>query len=71
MQCTMETIPNSAIESGGVATTCTEFPLSSLRVLPLMPFFCSKLAHTENVMGYLSGQKEDMLVLKNKAPKVA
>ncbi|KAK1318140.1 Tubby-like F-box protein 3 [Acorus calamus] len=69
MQCTMDTIPASAIEPSGVAPTCTEFPLSSLESFPLMPFFRSKSACTENFMGSLSGQKEDMLVLKNKAPR--
>ncbi|KAK1295509.1 Tubby-like F-box protein 6 [Acorus calamus] len=69
MQCTMDTIPASAVEPGGVAPTCTEFPLSSLESFPSMPFFRSKSARTENFMGSLSGQKEDMLVLKNKAPR--
>ncbi|KAK1316339.1 Tubby-like F-box protein 3 [Acorus calamus] len=69
MQCTMDTIPASAIEPGGVAPTCTEFPLSSFDSIPSIPFFRSKSSHTENYSSPPSGQKDELLMLKNKAPR--
>lgn len=69
MQCTMATIPASAVEPGGVAPTPTEFPLSSLESFPSIPFFRSKSTHAENMPTLLSGPEEERLVLKNKAPR--
>ncbi|MQM19245.1 hypothetical protein Taro_052246 [Colocasia esculenta] len=70
MQCVMDSIPASAIEPGGVAPTQTEFPLSSVDSFSSISFFRSKSSRTETFLsGPLSGQKEGMLVLKNKAPR--
>lgn len=73
MQCVMDAIPASAIEPGGVAPTQTEFEHSSLDSFPSIPFFRSKSIRVENFQsGPLSsqnGQKEGLLVLRNKAPR--
>uniref|UniRef100_A0A1D1YDN1 Tubby-like F-box protein n=1 Tax=Anthurium amnicola TaxID=1678845 RepID=A0A1D1YDN1_9ARAE len=70
MQCIMDSIPASAMEPGGVAPTQTEFPLSNADSFPSIPFFRTKSSRTETFFsGPLSGQKEGMLVLKNKAPR--
>ncbi|KAF8394507.1 hypothetical protein HHK36_020717 [Tetracentron sinense] len=70
MQCVMDVIPTSAIESGGVAPTQTEFRLSNLDAFPSVPFFRSKSSRMDNSLsGPLAAQKDGMLVLKNKAPR--
>ncbi|KAF8387923.1 hypothetical protein HHK36_026585 [Tetracentron sinense] len=70
MQCIMDAIPASAIEAGGVAPTQTEFQLSNPDSFPSLPFFRSKSTHTENFpSGPLASQKDEILVLKNKAPR--
>ncbi|XP_077240552.1 tubby-like F-box protein 3 [Tasmannia lanceolata] len=72
MQCVMDSIPASAIEPGGVAPTRTEFPLGSLDSIPSIPFFRSKSTRSRSesfISGPLSGPKDGMLVLKNKAPR--
>uniref|UniRef100_A0A5B6YTW3 Putative Tubby like protein 3 isoform 1 n=1 Tax=Davidia involucrata TaxID=16924 RepID=A0A5B6YTW3_DAVIN len=70
MQCVMDAIPTSAIELGGVAPTQTEFLLSNVDSFPSLPFFRSKSTRMENSqLGPLSTQKDEMLVLKNKAPR--
>lgn len=70
MQCTMDAIPASATEPGGVAPTQTEFLLSNMDSFPSLPFFRSKSTRMEHFQsGTLSGEKEERLVLKNKAPR--
>ncbi|RWR76572.1 tubby-like F-box protein 3 [Cinnamomum micranthum f. kanehirae] len=70
MQCVMNSIPTSAIDPGGVAPTPTEFPLGSIDSFPSLPFFRSKSTRSESFSsGPLGGQKDGMLVLKNKAPR--
>ncbi|GLT28557.1 hypothetical protein SLA2020_034810 [Shorea laevis] len=70
MQCVMDSIPASAIEPGGVAPTQTEFLHSNLDSFPSISFFRSKSTRVETFQsGPLSGQKEGVLVLRNKAPR--
>ncbi|XP_044502956.1 tubby-like F-box protein 3 isoform X2 [Mangifera indica] len=70
MQCIMDAIPVSAIEPEGVAPTQTEFLYSSLDAVSSISFFRSKSTRSENFQsGPLTGQKDGMLVLKNKAPR--
>ncbi|XWS36223.1 hypothetical protein CRYUN_Cryun20dG0066900 [Craigia yunnanensis] len=70
MLCVMDAIPASSIEPGGVAPTQTEFLHSNLDTFPSLPFFRSKSTRTESFQsGSLSGQKDGMLVLRNKAPR--
>ncbi|KAF5204188.1 Tubby-like f-box protein [Thalictrum thalictroides] len=70
MQCTMNAIPASAIEPGGVAPTQTDFLLNNLDSLPSIPFFRSKSTCTDSFSsGSLGGQKGGGLVLKNKSPR--
>lgn len=70
MQCIMDAIPVSAIEPGGVAPTQTEFLLSNMDSFPSLPFFRSKSTRVDNSLsGPLSANKEEMLMLKNKAPR--
>ena len=66
----MDAIPTSAIEPGGVAPTQTEFVLSNVDSFPSFPFFRSKSNRSESLhSGPLSGPKDEMLILKNKAPR--
>ena len=70
MQCVMDAIPASSIEPGGVAPTQTEFLHSNPDTFPSLPFFRSKSTRAESFQsGSLSGQKDGMLVLRNKAPR--
>ncbi|XP_064948029.1 tubby-like F-box protein 6 isoform X2 [Musa acuminata AAA Group] len=69
MHCVMDSIPASAIEPGGMAPTQTEFLHNSLDSFPSVPFFRSKSYRTGSLSGSVSGLKEEMLVLKNKAPR--
>lgn len=70
MQCNMDAIPASALEPGGVAPTQTEFLPSNPDSFPSLPFFRSKSIRRESLhSGPLSGQKDGMVVLKNKAPR--
>ncbi|XP_052171179.1 tubby-like F-box protein 3 [Diospyros lotus] len=70
MHCVMDAIPASAINPGGIAPTQTEFLLGNVETPPSLPFFRSKSTRMENFhCGPLSTQKDDMLVLKNKAPR--
>lgn len=70
MHCTMDAIPASAIEAGGVAPTQTELPLSSVEFFPSLPFFRTKSNRVESVSsGPLVSQKDGALVLRNKAPR--
>ncbi|XP_022728095.1 tubby-like F-box protein 3 [Durio zibethinus] len=70
MQCIMDAIPASSIEPGGVAPTQTEFLHGNLDAFPSLPFFRSKSTCAENFQSRsLSGQKDGMLVLRNKAPR--
>jgi hypothetical protein len=70
MNCTMDAIPASAIEPGGVAPTQTDFPLSNVDSLPSLPFFRSKSSRLENFLSLPStDQRRGALVLKNKAPR--
>ncbi|KDO75054.1 hypothetical protein CISIN_1g0164722mg [Citrus sinensis] len=70
MQCVMDSIPASAIESGGVAPTQTEFLFSNADSFPSIPFFRSKSNRSEKFLsGPLACQKDGALVLRNKAPR--
>ncbi|XP_022771013.1 tubby-like F-box protein 3 [Durio zibethinus] len=70
MQCIMDAIPASSIEPGGIAPTQTEFLHSNLDTFPSLPFFRSKSTRPESFQSRpLSGQKDGMLVLRNKAPR--
>ncbi|MQM20000.1 hypothetical protein Taro_053011 [Colocasia esculenta] len=70
MQCTMDSIPASAVEPGGVAPTPTNFPLSSVDSFPSIPFFRTKSSRVESLSsGSFSGPKKDLLILKNKSPR--
>lgn len=78
MQCVMNAIPASAMNSGGgeVAPTQTEFLLSHVDSFSSLPFFRSKSARIDNYNSQLGssssllGEKESMLLmLKNKAPR--
>lgn len=70
MQCTVDAIPSSAIEPGGVAPTQMDFSLGNVDFFPSMPFLRSKSNHVETFSsGPLASQKDGVLVLKNKAPR--
>lgn len=70
MQCSMDAIPASAIEPGGVAPTQTEFSVSNIDFFPSLPFFRSKSSRVENFLsGPLASQKDGVLVLRNKSPR--
>ncbi|KAL6343953.1 hypothetical protein AAG906_027726 [Vitis piasezkii] len=70
MQCSMDSIPASAIEPGGVTPTQTEIRLSNPDVFPSFSFFRSKSHRVENSLSEpLADKKDGALVLKNKAPR--
>ncbi|KAK6120098.1 hypothetical protein DH2020_046134 [Rehmannia glutinosa] len=70
MQCIMDAIPASAIEPEGVAPTQTAFLPGNFDSFPTLPFFRSKSTRTDSFRsGPLSTLKDEMLVLKNKAPR--
>lgn len=70
MQCMMDTIPASAIGPEGAAPTQTEFLPANLDSFPSLPFFRSKSSRAESSHSVaLSADKDDALVLKNKAPR--
>ncbi|KAK6141313.1 hypothetical protein DH2020_024949 [Rehmannia glutinosa] len=71
MNCVMNTIPVSAIEPEGVAPTQTELLPGSLDSFPSLPFFRSKSTRTDSFRSgtFSQAEKEEMLVLKNKAPR--
>ncbi|KAK4586859.1 hypothetical protein RGQ29_023861 [Quercus rubra] len=70
MQCTVDAIPSSAIEPGGVAPTQMDFSLGNVDFFPSMPFLRSKSHHMDTFSsGPLASQKDGVLVLKNKAPR--
>ncbi|KAI3460837.1 hypothetical protein Pfo_017500 [Paulownia fortunei] len=70
MQCIMDAIPASAIEPEGVAPTQTAFLPGNFDSFPALPFFRSKSSRTDSFRsGPLSTLKDEMLVLKNKAPR--
>ncbi|CAN8285741.1 unnamed protein product [Cochlearia groenlandica] len=71
MQCVMDGIPASSVETGGTAPTQTELVHSNLDSFPSFSFFRSKSIRTESLpSGPSSGApKEGLLILKNKAPR--
>lgn len=70
MQCSMDTIPASAIEPGGLAPTQTEFVINSVDSFPSISFFRSKSIRVDNCRSEIvPTQKEGILVLRNKAPR--
>ncbi|KAI7736049.1 hypothetical protein M8C21_030001 [Ambrosia artemisiifolia] len=70
MQCTMDPIPASAIETGGVAPTQTEFPLSTGESFSSIPFFRSRSSCAEKSGPEVSANQGDgPLLLKNKSPR--
>ncbi|KAL8161942.1 hypothetical protein V2J09_013431 [Rumex salicifolius] len=70
MLCTMGSIPASAIEPGGVAPTQTDSPLSSLDNFSSLHLSRSESNCTDdNISRSLTGQRDEALVLRNKAPR--
>lgn len=73
MQCTMDSIPTSAMEIEGSAPTPTECPILSLDSLASFPHFGSKsgVIDSSSFSGpIINGNfKEGPLVLKNKSPR--
>ncbi|KAL8054885.1 hypothetical protein ABFX02_04G021700 [Erythranthe guttata] len=70
MQCVMDTIPVSAVGPNGVAPTQTRLLSGNLDSFPSISFFRSKSSRADSLrLGNLSTEKEEMLVLKNKAPR--
>ncbi|XP_010696418.2 tubby-like F-box protein 3 [Beta vulgaris subsp. vulgaris] len=70
MQCSMDTIPASAIEPGGLAPTQTEFVINSVDSFPSISFFRSKSIRVDNSRSEIvPAQKEGILVMRNKAPR--
>ncbi|KAI4345482.1 hypothetical protein L6164_012604 [Bauhinia variegata] len=61
MHCTMDAIPASAIEPGGVAPTQTEFSYSNIDMFPSFPFFRSKSNRVENSLSGPLGDRKDGL----------
>ncbi|CAN4091466.1 unnamed protein product [Withania somnifera] len=70
MLCIMDSIPASAIEPGGLAPTQTEFVPVNIDSFPSLPFFRSKSTRMDNSLsGPLLSSKDEVLTLKNKAPR--
>lgn len=72
MQCAMDAIPASSMEPGGVAPTQTELIQSSLDTFPSISFFRSKSTRVDNfqpVSISSCGPRDEVLVLRNKAPR--
>ncbi|TQE02694.1 hypothetical protein C1H46_011667 [Malus baccata] len=70
MQCTMDSIPSSSVEPGGVAPTQAEFSHNNAELFPSLPFFRSKSNRVESFLsGPLARQKDGVLVLRNKSPR--
>ncbi|XP_076918248.1 tubby-like F-box protein 6 [Bidens hawaiensis] len=71
MQCTMDPIPASSIEPGGMAPTQTEFPLSTGESFPSTPFFRSRstLVEKSGPEPSNNNQADRPLILKNKSPR--
>ncbi|XP_009587286.1 tubby-like F-box protein 3 [Nicotiana tabacum] len=70
MLCVMDAIPASSVEPGGVAPTQTEFVPVNIDSFPSLPFFRSKSTRMDNFpSGPLPSQKDEVLSLKNKAPR--
>lgn len=65
----MDAIPASSVGPGGMAPTQTEFLPVNIDSFSTFPFFRSKSNRMDNFQsGPLSAQKDDLLILKNKAP---
>ncbi|GAA0178713.1 scaffold/adaptor protein [Lithospermum erythrorhizon] len=70
MQCIMDAIPSSSVEPGGVAPTQTQLFPGNTDSFPSFPFFRSISTRMDNIQsGSSPTPKEEMLVLKNKAPR--
>ncbi|KAL6527616.1 Tubby-related protein 3 [Orobanche minor] len=71
MQCIMDSIPASAIEPDGMAPTQTAFMHGNFESFPALPFFRSKSSRTDSFRSgpLAAAPKNEMLVLKNKAPR--
>ncbi|MCD9558761.1 Tubby- protein 3 [Datura stramonium] len=70
MLCVMDAIPASAVEPEGVAPTQTEFIPVNIDSFPSLPFFRSKSTRMDNFLsGPLPSPKDEVLTLKNKAPR--
>lgn len=66
----MDAIPASAIEPDGIAPTQTEFLPGVSDSFPSIPFFRTKSSRMDSFHARpTSTDKDDMLVLKNKAPR--
>ncbi|CAA2976493.1 tubby-like F-box 3 [Olea europaea subsp. europaea] len=69
MQCIMDTIPGSAIETRGMVPVQTDFPLGFLDSFLSIPFFRSKSISADSFRSGLSTLKVDVLIFKNKNPR--
>ncbi|KAK4355715.1 hypothetical protein RND71_024686 [Anisodus tanguticus] len=70
MMCVMDAIPASSIEPGGAAPTQTEFVPVNIDSFPSIPFLRSKSTRVDNFpSGPLPSPKDEVLNLKNKAPR--
>ncbi|KAK8703955.1 hypothetical protein V6N13_047593 [Hibiscus sabdariffa] len=70
MQCIMETIPATSVAPEGAARTQVKFSRSNTEVSRSNPIVYSKTASTGKFLsGSMSGEKNDALVLINKAPR--
>ncbi|KAK8548706.1 hypothetical protein V6N13_054515 [Hibiscus sabdariffa] len=70
MQCIMETIPATSVAPEGAARTHVKFSRSNTEVSRLNPTVYSKSASTGKFLSEsMSGEKNDALVLINKAPR--
>ncbi|KAL6502824.1 Tubby-related protein 3 [Orobanche hederae] len=71
MQCIMDSIPASAIEPDGMAPTQTAFMHGNFESFPALPFFRSKSTRADSFRSgpLADAPKNEMLVLKNKAPR--
>ncbi|XP_015088369.1 tubby-like F-box protein 3 [Solanum pennellii] len=70
MLCIMDAIPASSIEPGGLAPTQTEFVPVNVDSFPSLHFFRSKSTRVDNFSsGPLPSPKDEVLTLKNKAPR--
>lgn len=66
----MDALPASAVGPDGVAPTQTEFLPGNLDSFPSLPFFRSKSSRSNSFRsGPLSAENQELLVLKNKAPR--
>ncbi|XP_042050523.1 tubby-like F-box protein 6 isoform X2 [Salvia splendens] len=70
MHCVIDAIPVSAIKPGGIASTQTYLPLTSIDSSPALPFFRLHSNSIEKSLpGSVSNHADTPLILRNKAPR--